>query len=826
MRVVLYNLSIVEDDQASLEHSSYNRLPFLGDSFANTFQLTWGPESGATIPASVKARALLNGVPQGPWVSQLPPQRYVLTYNAPNGNCLPSIEFDSPFGVDVLAKQWTVNSSGAPLPDQDNWLSTYRFQERYGDLNVRHFKIPYSARVPITYPLKLRAHAPNQALTTDKKQWWVRRVGFHMQHEFTPIWARGLDGTKVVLNAQKYYYNDAVYLNREDDPFEYPSIPLIDGPRSLAMIGHAYSGMKLRGGTRGEYILETSGRLFRRYGDGRIKTLIGPKIKDGELPYHPGMLSQHYPIPSGMTKAQIRAIYDSAWTYEGDLTLAGDLKLREPWKVLMAERIDGAIDIRNGHEGWISDTLNDRIVWFSHWTAHSGAGYGMPHFPPSGYTAPAQPTGQVTVVTAHQFPVGSHPWGMAIDTAEERIYVGLFGSQEVWSFRMDFTDPRLFFRGIAQPTYQQLGASYRLDDINRDQALANQANYVRDGGPGVGSLIRPQDIEFNHDCSELVIAERYTYAIRKINKATRQARTLYMMPNVGGGGTSSATQDIQMVVDAEGLAGPIDDIYFFAWRSGSARHLSINGADYGNHLFQSGAQMGNGPLNLCFSPDYGWLQLLEEGGMQLHGNAAGFQELHVSRRLPSDPDPDWSKWMAGSWLFKTTLGLSHGFAGHARLGFLTMDELGALSDSALLSYWEQHKEIAASTGDWALAGARCSGKELTARNKMVTLGVTTYEAFLYFVRWETRDVDYPVPEDPQVIAELQAQLAAAQSALAQAQTQVDSIQAELDAQSAKVLVLENKIVAYRALVDEAIAADTVADQQEAVRLQGIKAALS
>lgn len=251
-------------------------------------------------------------------------------------------------------------------------------------------------------------------------------------------------------------------------------------------------------------------------------------------------------------------------------------------------------------------------------------------------------------------------------------------------------------------------------------------SFVRDGPVGVASCVRPQGIGVNSE-GKIIWAERYTYVVRELDLATNMVRTVGVFPVVGRGSSSASTNDISLSIDVEGTCGPKDDILVNAWHDTDLR-FSKDGLFRGTWMWTSGANGNNGPLNTNKAPGYSWPVGVGDGHIVSSGNAAGWQFIDITQRLPGDADVDQVKWGHGQAAYHATgeMCLLHGPSGQGELGFPTIEEMGSWDDARLRGYATQ----------WGVSSAPA------------TATYSKLDAFVYFVRCETSDQDYTVAPPP------------------------------------------------------------------------------
>lgn len=726
------------------EKGGYDRTPKVyvrWDDPAPKWAWVLGLESWESLPnplprVRMRVRTSANPttwVPVGDWL-QPTTNNFLLPLPVAAGQYSAKPEVDLP-GVVVFEKPVTivVNGQAPGYP----WDATVLFEEVYGIHRLDAQCLPFTGLpVPKVWPLKPRVIEQYSTLLPKTEQ-YVRRIQANHSARLTRRWTvipskkapvAGDPGIVCIEGDQKYKYSQATSLgNPATFGREAPVICLRDGERGFGSLGTIYTGVVRRGG-KGYYLMDTQGRLVLMTIAGKIITEAGWRVKPGRLKAHGGMRSVFYPY---LNNAAHKAFYEDTYEYIGDTSrLVGpEKKWREAWDMLVAMRLpDGTTDKRDGHEFWVTDTLNHRITFVDHWTAHDQAHYQKAHFPPLGYVPPEGPTGQSTffdfVRTANGLPDEflNGPWG--IDELDSKIYWSNFDGHSLSRANMDGSGKEVVLNSSIKPTWadlqtqgnERLGSAQSVANVNRIRSL-----YLKDGPIGVASCVCPQAIRFTSE-KKLIFVERYTYALRELDLVAGMVRTLALLPNLMFGGTSSATTDFAMAIDVEGTCGPKDDIYLAGWHEADHQY-SKDGVYRGRWAWTSGAHGNNGPLNTANSPSYAWAPVIGDGKKLQIGNAAGWQCVEITKRQPQDMTVDTVKWERGAQAYRSsTMALLHGPEGQGELGLPTIDDFGSWDATTLDAYATQHQVPAADL-----------------------------EAFRYYVEVETKDIDYsqapPVPID-------------------------------------------------------------------------------
>ena len=701
------------------EQSNYDRFrrPFVWSSRAVTW--TWRGTDAAWITA--QSRMVTEAGPLA-WVTPSS-GNHTYTWQSPNGHhlALPEVQGG---GVEVLAKAFVVNDTGAPLPVQDSWVARDRFEIEHVNPKVPAIAlVPYSTVKPYVAKLKPR-DIQNYSTLLAKTQLWVRNVQVHQRNvKFRRRFLTDA-GDSIIVGEQKYsYHGDAVSTQGRTAGLQPPTFVVRDGPRGLATVGYV---CKIRGrrGHKGDYFLETDGRLAHhqvnsftfpagvapfpggvQVGDGYINTLAGWRVTQPALGANP----------------------EAGWEHVGDWSrVPGIKRFHEPWGFCTARRLaDGSLDPRDGFEFWVADTLNHRWLYVDAWPSHPDISSvtGRPtiaQFPPVGYT-PVSAHGQSVVVhfagntdsTPGAFLNG--PWDINLRKQDGKLYGTCFEGNAIVRCNLDGTGMEFVVQGPAQSD-AALGIPSRL--MPSSIPLATLRAGIHDGVHGVCSITRPSSFDFDSN-GDLIFIERYTYALRKYSFATGAVTTIALLPagSLSLTSSSSSTQDFGLTVDSEGTCGPVDDVFLSGWANSTFRY-SAAGVSRGGWDFQSGAVLRNGPLHLVDGANYAWANDAFEGRILHLGNDSGSQYVEITKRLPTDAaNPDEAKLARGLLAYNTAgMDLTHGHDGAGELGYPNVTEMGSWDDVALGAY-------AAARG---IPGASIAD-------------------FIYWVRWKCIDFDYSTP---------------------------------------------------------------------------------
>lgn len=688
----------VPNNPGTGEHSSYNRYQYPFFWMVSSFTWKWQFSTDYVPPGGVypQVRLLVDGLPASAWVSSTDGFYLFSLSGIANGHHVVSAEGT---GVEVLQKGFLVNTTGVRLPVQAPWTAVTWFERTHGAGSISGIA-PGTAQVtlpiaaPVIFPLKARSIVPYNTILP-QNQLWVRRIqannGATMTHRVVMV-PSCPEGDYAIEAEQKFFYSDHTTYGNPSVGLVPPKIRLRDGPRGTGTLGPVYK-FAIRELEQGAYFAETDGRLGLLKWDGSVQTLVGWRLKPGVDKAHSGIsgVLYMYGKSSANYHPEHQAFYDSKWEHIGDWSRVSGSKFFNELRgfAVAKQKSVSVITIRDGNDFWCADPMHHRILYINNWTAQTLPNYQAAHFPPVGYTPPAAPTGSAQVVTwmggdgTAPTTYTNNTWGIAFHKTGGKIYWTNFEGNSICRANYDGSNPEFVLQSSVNPTNAQLGVSKRLDDGTAPATL--RLSYLIDGPVGVASCVRPQDICINSD-GDVVWVERYTYAIRRLVLATGMVTTVGLMDNLLTAGVTSAANDISMQIDVEGSCGPQDDVFVAAWRADY--RYSKSGTFRGHWAFASGAIMRNGPLNRCDTPDYAWGVGVGEGRIIFLGSAAGWQCIEITKRLPTDVEPDFVQWDTGNTAYSLNapMYLQHGPHGQGELGRPYIDQLGSYDDATLRAY--------------------------------------------------------------------------------------------------------------------------------------------
>ena len=671
----------------SAEQSTYNR--FSVAFVFNKRSISWSWQFDIAMSSYPMVRMCVDGAPVTDWIAPVG-GIYTFSFLVANGHHVAQPEIQG-MACCVLPKPFVVNDTPQPLPEQNPWTALNRLETHATPRSIQTDYLP--GWRPYAAPLKPRVVVPFSTRLPDS-QLWCRRVADHDRATMKPRWQRTPKGDVICVKEQKYSYGSAISLGEFKAGLVPPQTVCRDGPRNWGTLGYV-AKLILRRGGKGAYFIETDGRVgFLQFKGFTAPANIqfpagGPRGADGMISTWAGW---HIP-EDGM------AVFgggEAGWEIAGDWSrMPQPHRFHECWGLAVAlKKPDGTIDNRDGLDMWIADTLNHRIIYGDAWASHPDVSSitgraSSAHFPPVGYSTPGvEARGKMSLVpfagnsdaTPSEFV--NEPWSCKVRKQDGKLYWTNFAGDSICRANLDGTGVEKIVGGVPK-TDAQLGIPSRLYPSN--YALATvRSTHLTDGPASSVSITRPQDFDFDGD-GNLIFAERYTYAIRKLDLATMQISTIYQIPagSMSLTSSSSSTQDVSLCVDELGEFGPAGDIFYSAWAHTNGR-ISASGQGLGMFAFHSGAYaFRNGPWNLVDCPNYAWPVDVSEGRLVMAGNDSGSQFVEVTKRLPTDPAPNEGAFARGFATYNQYLRETQGAFGYNEVGFANVEQLAALSDSAL-----------------------------------------------------------------------------------------------------------------------------------------------
>lgn len=649
---------------SSGEEGGYNRRPTFFHFNTRPFVWKWQFSQGYSIANGFPpVRAIVDGVPVTDFLSPST-NEYAFTIDVPDGQHI--ITFEGAL-VPVLHKPFSQNTGTEPLTDNFCWTATSRFELDYGlcGNGYKKFIYPGALPTPKIFPLKPRPADPYNTVLP-QTQLWARHQQMHTGAGMVRRWTRLPSGDLSIELDNKYFYSDVT--GGTPSAMEPPPMTLRDGPRGVGTLGFLYKFI-VNPSDQGCYWSDVNGRIGFLWNDGRVVTFAGWRLKEGELKGHSGILSEN-PLVH-------KAFYQSKWEHVGDWTNVPEPKrFNELW---------GIEGYGGHHEFWAADTLNNRVLYLNHYTAHPSASYRLPDYPAPGYTPPIEATGEVQL--ALFWADIEEPW--SVKKKGEWLYASSFTGDCIKRKRLVAPfDVETVIQSSIHPSDTQLGidTQHRLfQSIYTAEVL--RGNYLIDGPLGTATCIRPQDIAFDSQ-GRLVWVERYTYVIRRLNDdGTVQTITKIGQPNAPITGKSFGTYDVSLAIDTEGTVGPVDDIFVNCWHDTDYRYAS-DGTYRGRIVLPSNKLM-DGNAEHVRRPNYGWPIGIGHGRIYLQGSAGAWQQTEITKKQPTDPVIDvnrYDSFYTNVWEH-SLLSMAHGPSGQGELGLPNIEEIGSWDDDTVRNFF-------------------------------------------------------------------------------------------------------------------------------------------
>ncbi|MES2958507.1 MAG: hypothetical protein V4792_09975 [Pseudomonadota bacterium] len=678
----------------AVEASSYSHDAFLHYWLTRKFSWTWaiGADTKYAQPDPLpRMRMCVDGAPVSDWQAAVK-GLYRFELDVPNGHHIAHPELEG-MPHRVCARDFLVNDTGAELPAalQTPWTTVNRFDLSYHDTGNVAVQMRYPGALPTPKAGKMRDRvaAPVTA-RLDPAKTWARSPIATSAIKNTRRWFEYPSGDVGIVNAHKYHRTDGATMARATGPM-IPQTPVRSGPRYVGWLGYV-AHLLIRRGNKGVYFLETNGRFGLMKPDGEIINEGGVDLKPGALCGHEAVTRGHQFLHANTPEAaKALAHYEGQFRFVGDTNqLSGPKRMWEPWVFATAMRqADGSVIYDDGHEFWIGDTRNNRILFLDHWTAHSPEGFQPAHFPPPGYVQAAGPTGQSTFADFVGSKDGSptdachEPWGLKIRQQDGKLYWANFAGGSIYRCNLDGSAVEPVLVAAKKYTDAELRLTGRLEASRLTEAELRAL--VVDGPAGTASLIRPTAIDFD-SAGNLLWVEQHTHALRKLDMSTGTVTTLAFL--------KSAVAETNMVCDSAGVWGAVDDIFTNSWFNNTDHRFDKSGAYLGRWGTVGGSQqMPSGPRSTTTNPSfYGWAIALGSNKLIAQGNASGNQYAEYTARLPSDPTPNYTLWAAGAltWERSGLLSVVHGPQGFGELGAPNAESLAALPDADLRAYLGQY----------------------------------------------------------------------------------------------------------------------------------------
>jgi hypothetical protein len=629
-----------------------------------------------------EARLLIDEEPYSDWLPGPPPYLFPVDFDAmirPDvDHHVMRLELRSP------AQPWLSTRCsnvmfhvGPPLPlDLPRWVWSapckfdFAYQQVTGSDKAVKVWYPGFAPTPKNLPVPPRVAEPWTSLSTPL---WITRMGLSIEGGIGRKFALR-DGRIGTMSRQQYHPFD---LRTAD------AIPLIDGNRGVTTVGHCVAGRVAE--NQSLYWLDTNWRLGWTGLNGTTLTIAGRHLKPG---------------PGGSQLKPTSELNPAAWDGKAKAALLEtrinwrtpypNADILEPWdiafwtggQVLAKHPLVLMTDTQPMTGGSASKTGISCLIAFDHTPVHTG--------------------GQPDAWVVWQHPVkGAEMWGIDRNPLTGRYHVTSCIGNDEWALDLEgaFTgEPgHLEFHPEAvkaervwvsayTPTLAHLGLYERYVQKAGDPAVY-RSKYDIDGPAGTAASCFPQSLRFMSDGSRL-IAERYTYSIRRRDAANRT--TLFANhPNsaVKGG------LDWVMDINQDGTTGPKDLVRTTTWAMDMAAQFTADGV-YRGWAIPRATTVANmflveGPTEYFTGASYPWMITSGQGAVWFA--PTGSNGLYrMTKRQPTDPAINVSLYTRGRQLYRSaapSFTLSHGEDFQGQFGLPVPDELAAMSDPDLAAYW-------------------------------------------------------------------------------------------------------------------------------------------
>jgi len=731
------------------EQGTYNRFATNVQHVVRQWTWTWGFD--VAVPAGTQMRLLVDGVAR-PWQAVVGNQAS-FAMNETDGHHVCFAEA-SIAGVKTFAVDFVVNATAAVLQTQAPWVAQRRVPGEYGlpQLQPKQITgIPYSQR-PYTAKMKARTVAPYtnrrtaafNGSTSPMAGLWIRRWGENSRDCFFRRFWKTPKGDLVIVGQSKYARELSISNGTHPAGTETPTTILRDGPRGWGTLG-TISKALLRSNGKGVYTFDTQGRVAHMQfassaptppggvsgvvpGESFINTFVGWRVND---------FPEWEPENGGVSSAGS----EHGWEHIGNWSrVSGAHRTHEMWGGAVAiRRTDGTIDNRDGLDFWLFDTKNDRVLYMDAWALHPDVSQftgrpSTPHFPPAGYTFP----GHVAEAQIVPFlPAIPKPWDGEVCPLDEKLYGTAFEGDYIFRVSLDGSGFQVVTGRATPLTPAQLGLTANSKWLDPSSLpLATLRQLIVDGAPGTATVNRPMSCQFDA-AGDLWFVERYTYALRKLIRATGHVVTMALLPVTSLSGGSADTNEFGMAIDVNGDVGPAGDVFVSGWAGSAHWRYDKNGVLLGNIYGVAQRYLKNGPGDLADPPNYTWaITVGPPGRIMAFGNAAGSQVWEATAKLASDPVVNFATYDRGAAIWRQYFLLTHGHDGYGELGHPNIEAMGSWTDAQISIY----------ANVWAVPSGSFP---VTLFNG--TTAQATIADLIYYVRFMTCDFDYtaqPAPDAP------------------------------------------------------------------------------
>jgi hypothetical protein len=568
-------------------------------------------------------------------------------------------EFDTrqvPDGSHYLTAQWswdgaqrivvldvpvTVNNGDVPTGAQAIAVTPWKMREEFGAQREGSAFVWFPGRLPTPRgtPAPVRPAVPYDEVLPLHELWAERMTTAYTVNQLPREFSRHPSGAVTIAPRQLYFLSDHDILRTGRHR---------DGPRNVGSIGHAVNGYVEPDGSL--VTVTANGRIARIDLEGNIETLVGWRNK-------PGVLN-----PAWESWKEDRDFFMEGFELVGEF-VDGPETLNKPWDV--------AADPHDPQVLYVSDTGNQRIVRVD-----------TSRYPPEVTTL----AGSLTREAGYRDGIGAdalffNPWGIAI--GEDRIlYVSDGRNSAIRTVELDTGKVETLFKSPVNPPHH---------DLHPRPAQELRAEILRSGSlddPHT-TMLHPHGLRFDSE-GRLIVAQHHVYALGRIDLWRRTIEHFAELHGDHRGGG----KEINLAVDRWGVVGPKDDVFVVYWRQNAHERYGADGTRRPNFVAgRSGVGLLRGPMSAMIRTAYPWMVVVGEDASLWHCQTAGEGCWRITRRLPSDPEPDLTLYFRGREVYiqsngpeNPPLAQLHGTEGVDLLGGSGFDALGALSDSELATH--------------------------------------------------------------------------------------------------------------------------------------------
>lgn len=641
--------------------------------------------------------------------------KYTVTYDLPTGDYLLSadIEHLSLALAAPFPKPMRMIREANPAPQTHVAFVQSRWDHDYNTCSPGAIILPVPPEPPVPFSTPaVHRDMPTTQTYQPAKNIWSRQIGL-----FTPGFnrmiqetARRVGTTRVTCltgDANKQQYESYDIHPRP------PRLPHIAGQRGQATTAQplhvhirAYSPpgdpMTLKSGWSA-WICYGHG-VEEVWLDGQNDTLAGTEVIPGQYP-------PDWQV--GTSQGSGAPFIDQAW-YASHFRVRGNWinctpGFWEPWSstarpMSIPHGAPGHSHV--GHEGWVTDTFNHRLIYVNHMTAHQGDHYMLAEWGPDSYTPPAAPHGETDCVqlagNADLTPTEGlchAPWYIVDPYLNETLadresfrdrlpFTNFWGDSIAWVNRKTGALTPLALSTVhIVPDTKEIADGRKVWDRPKMRGLYPQPSMTDWFPLDQIVLIRPSAMGFYSDGNLWVFSDALGLQF-EIDWRGNRAKVTRVSSNAVTSGWHTAA------CDWRGEYGPKDHIRYGTWVAGSDTAVTRAGVVLGRGLQCEGSYRPlQGPATQVRTGAYlGGVDM--RGGMLMWGDSGQYALYVNSLALPTDPVFDGLRYQRGNdtWTEAWTvrggpLYLSHGDRGQGRLGLPTLYEMSTWDDARLKAYF-------------------------------------------------------------------------------------------------------------------------------------------